>query len=183
MKRRRGGSLAGSPLLIGAGTTLIVVVAVFISYNANNGLPFVPTYNIKVALPEGAGLQNANQVRIAGTRVGLVRSLSPHLDPRTGRVTAIANLKLDKNVEPLPVDTRAIVLSVSAIGLKYLELEKGTSTQMLKADQEIPLAQTREPVDIDQLFNMFDQKTRTGAQINTIQFGDGLAGRGLGLNN
>ncbi len=32
-----------SPLLIGAITTLIVVVAVYLSYNANNGLPFVPT--------------------------------------------------------------------------------------------------------------------------------------------
>ncbi len=77
MDRRRRSSLAGSPLLIGAVTMLIVVVAVFLSYNANNGLPFVPTYNIKVALPEASGLQPSNQVRIAGTRVGLVSSLTP----------------------------------------------------------------------------------------------------------
>ena len=44
--RRRRGSLAGSPLLIGAVTTLIAVVAVFLSYNAIIGLPFVPTYDI-----------------------------------------------------------------------------------------------------------------------------------------
>jgi ABC-type transporter Mla subunit MlaD len=81
------------------------------------------------------------------------------------------------------VDTRAIVLSVSAIGLKYLELEKGTSHKMLKAGQTIPVSQTREPVDIDQLFDMFDKKTRNGIETNTINFGDGLAGRGLGLNN
>ena len=68
MNRRRGSSLAGSPLLIGAITTLIVIVAVFLSYNANNGLPFVPTYNIKVALPQASGLQPSNQVRIGGTR-------------------------------------------------------------------------------------------------------------------
>ncbi len=55
MNRRRSSSLAASPLLIGAITTLIVVVAVFLSYNANNGLPFVPTYNIKVELPEAVG--------------------------------------------------------------------------------------------------------------------------------
>jgi len=183
MNRRRGGSLAGSPLLIGAVTTLIVVVAVFLSYNANNGLPFVPTYNIKVVLPEASGLQPSNQVRVGGTRVGLVSSLTPHEDPRTGRVTAIANLKLEKGVEPLPADTRAIVLSVSAIGLKYLELEKGTSHKPLKAGEAIPVSQTREPVDIDQLFNMFDEKTRTANQQNLTNFGDGLAGRGLGLNN
>src|ERR1700674_753692 len=116
MNRRRGGSLAGSPLLIGGVTTLIVVVAVFLSYNANNGLPFVPTYNIKVELPEGSGLQPSNQVRLAGSRVGLVNSLSIRQNQATGRVSAIANLKLEKGIEPLPADTKAIVLSVSAIG-------------------------------------------------------------------
>ncbi len=183
MNRRRNTSLAGSPLLIGAVTTLIAVVAVFLSYNANNGLPFVPTYNIKVVLPEASGLQPSNQVRIGGTRVGLVSSLSPHQDPATGRVTAIANLKLEKSVERLPADTKAIVLSVSTIGLKYLELEKGSSAQTIKAGGEIPVSQSREPVDIDQLFNMFDPKTRTANQVNLNNFGDGLAGRGLGLNN
>jgi phospholipid/cholesterol/gamma-HCH transport system substrate-binding protein len=182
VNRRRNTSLAGSPLLIGAVTTLIVVVAVFLSYNANNGLPFVPTYNIKVVLPQGSGLQPSNQVRIAGTRVGIIGSVTPHQDPATGRVTAIANLKLEKGVEPLPADTKATVLSVSAIGLKYLELEKGTSSRTIKAGNEIPVSQTTEPVDIDQLFNMFDEKTRTAIQQNTNNFGDGLAGRGLEIN-
>ena len=30
---------------------------------------------------------------------------------------------------------------------------------------------------------MFDKKTRTAIKVNTNNFGDGLAGRGLGLNN
>ncbi len=136
---RRRGSLAGSPLLIGAVTTLIIIVAVFLSYNANNGLPFVPTYNLKVALPQASGLQPSNQVRIAGTRVGIVTSLTPEMNPATGRITAVANLKLEKSIEPLPADTRAIVQSVSAIGLKYLELEKGTSQSTLKNGQTIPV--------------------------------------------
>jgi hypothetical protein len=181
--RRRRGSIAASPLLIGAITTLIVVVAVFLSYNANNGLPFVPTYNIKVALPNASGLQPSNQVRIAGTRVGLVSKMTPYEDPRTGTITAIATLKLEKKIEPLPADTRAIVQSVSAIGLKYLELEKGSSHETLKADHTIPLAQVRDPVNIEELFNMFDKPTRTAIKINTNNFGNGLAGRGLGLNN
>jgi virulence factor Mce-like protein len=183
VNRRRNSSLAGSPLLIGAVTTLIVVVAVFLSYNANNGLPFVPTYNIKVALPEASGLQPSNQVRVSGTRVGIVSTLSARQNPKTGVLTAYANLKLEKNIEPLPADTKAIVQSVSAVGLKYLELEKGTSRTPLKAGQTIPISQTREPVAIEELFNMFDKKTRTGIKINDINFGDGLAGRGLGLNN
>jgi ABC-type transporter Mla subunit MlaD len=183
MNRRRGGSLAGSPLLIGAVTTLIVVVAVYLSYNANNGLPFVPTYNIKVELPQTSGLQASNVVRIGGSRVGIVNKLTAHEDPRTGRVAAIAELKLEKKVESLPTDTRATVQSVSSIGLKYLELEKGTSSRLLKAGQTIPIAQVREPVNIEELFNMFDEKTRTANQIQLNNVGNGLAGRGLGLNN
>jgi virulence factor Mce-like protein len=182
MNRRRS-SLAASPLLIGAITTLIVVVAVFLSYNANNGLPFVPTYNIKVELPEAAGLQPSNQVRIAGTRVGLVSSIKPHQNPHTGRVTAIAELHLEKKIEPLPANTKAIVQSVSTVGLKYLELQKGSSSQTLKAGHTIPISQTREPVNIEELFNMFNKPTRTAIKINSNNFGDGLAGRGLGLNN
>ena len=182
MNRRRS-SLAASPLLIGAITTLIVVVAVFLSYNANNGLPFVPTYNIKVALPNSSGLEPTNQVRISGTRVGIVSSLTARENPRTGRLTAIANLHLEKKIEPLPADTKAIVESVSTIGLKYLELEKGTSHTTLKAGQTIPQSQTREPVNIEEFFNMFNKKTRTAIKVNTNNFGDGLAGRGLGLNN
>ena len=42
--RGRRGALTASPLLVGAVTVLIALVAVFISYSANNGLPFVPTY-------------------------------------------------------------------------------------------------------------------------------------------
>jgi len=182
MNRRRS-SLAASPLLIGAITTLIVVVAVFLSYNANNGLPFVPTYNIKVELPEASGLQQSNQVRIAGQRVGLVSALSPHQNPRTGRVTAIATLHIEKKFEPLPANTRAIVQSVSPVGLKYLELEKGTSRATLKAGQTIPVSQTREPVDIDEFFDMFNKPTRTAIKVASNNFGDGLAGRGLGLND
>ncbi len=183
MNPRRGGSIAGSPLLIGAITTLIVVVAVYLSYNANNGLPFVPSYHVKVELPEASGLESSNQVREGGNRIGVVEKMTAHLNPKNGQVTAIASLKLEKKAEPLPVDTKAIVQSVSSIGLKYLQLEKGTSHTELKAGQTIPVSQVREPVNIEEFFNMFSTKTRTANKINLNNYGNGLAGRGPGLNN
>ena len=161
-----------------------MVVAVFLSYNANNGLPFVPTYNIKVELPEASGLQKSNQVRIAGTRVG-----DRQRDVRAGRTRAPAASPRSRNSSSKRKSNRcrptrrAIVQSVSAIGLKYLELEKGTSSSTLKAAQTIPASQTREPVNIDELFNMFDKPTRTAIKVNTNNFGDGLARAASGLNN
>jgi ABC-type transporter Mla subunit MlaD len=156
---------------------------VYLSYTANNGLPFVPTYDIKVELPQASGLTPSNQVRVGGKRVGVVSSMKPVENPRTGRVAAIAELKLEKRLEPLPLDTRAEVLSVSAVGLKYLELEKGTSRLPLKAGRTIPVSHTTEPVDFEQLFNMFDHNTREAIKINSINFGNGLAERGRTINN
>ena len=44
--------MAGNPVLIGAATVLVILVAVFLSYNANKGLPFVPTYQVKEFAPD-----------------------------------------------------------------------------------------------------------------------------------
>ncbi len=181
MSRRRG-SLAGSPLLIGAVTTLIALVAVFISYNALQGLPFTPTYDIRVQLPTASNLLRGNEVRLDGARIGVVEKLAPQQSPTTGRLTAIAYLKLQKSVEPLPADTRAIVQSVSSVGLKYMRLERGTSRRGIPPGGEIPVAQTREPVDIGEFFDMFDKRTRKANKQNLTNYGNGLVGRGAGLN-
>jgi hypothetical protein len=46
VSRRRGATaIASNPVLVGVATTLVIVVAVFLAYNANEGLPFVPTYD------------------------------------------------------------------------------------------------------------------------------------------
>ena len=56
---RRGAGIAGNPVLIGAATVLVVLVAVFLAYNANQGLPFVPTYELKAEVPSAANLVGA----------------------------------------------------------------------------------------------------------------------------
>ena len=68
-------------MLIGAVTVLVAIVAVFISYSANQGLPFVPTYKLKVEVPNGAKLVKGNEVRAGGFRVGVVdgiHAVRPH---------------------------------------------------------------------------------------------------------
>jgi virulence factor Mce-like protein len=183
MNPRRRNSIAASPLLIGALTVLIAAVAVYISYGANNGLPFTPTYDIKAELPEASGLEKGNQVRLFGRRIGIVSKIVPYQNPSTGKVTAIVSLQLEKHAGPLPADTTMEVESVSAVGLKYLELKRGHSPRTIPAGATIPVSHSREPVVIQDLFNMFDKQTRSAIQQNTNAFGDGYAGRGVGLNN
>jgi ABC-type transporter Mla subunit MlaD len=135
-------TLAASPTMVGAVTTLIVIVAVFLAYNANSGLPFVPVYRVSVEIPDAARLTNNNEVRMGGNRVGVVESIDPITDTDatqtaqsdggaaaatdTGGVSARLNLKLDKSAEPLPKDSVFRVRYRSSFGLKYLEIIRGT---------------------------------------------------------
>jgi ABC-type transporter Mla subunit MlaD len=130
-------ALTASPTMVGAITTLILIVAVFLAYNANNGLPFVPVYRVSVIVPNASRLVENNEVRIGGTRVGVVESIDPVRMPvndsgpdvstndNTGGVVAKLNLKLDKSVEPLPENSIFRIRYKSAFGLKFLEITRG----------------------------------------------------------
>ena len=113
--RRGSASIVANPVLVGAVTTLVVVVAVFLSYNANNGLPFVPTYSLKVNVPSAAQLVKGNEVRVGGTRVGVIDDIVP-VNHKDGSVTAQLSLKLDTTIKPLPVDSTVLVRPRSALG-------------------------------------------------------------------
>jgi virulence factor Mce-like protein len=182
--RNRGGlqGVASSPILVGAVTVLVVIVAVFLAYNANNGLPFVSTYNLKARLPNADALVKGNEVRVGGVRVGIVKSVKP-VQTGNGEVAAELSLSLDKNVEPLPVDSTMMVRPKSALGLKFLQITPGHSSKGFKPGETIPVAAAKpEPVDIDQFFDMFDKPTRQAIRQNEAGFGNALAGRGPQLN-
>jgi virulence factor Mce-like protein len=183
MRGRGGsGSIAGNPVLIGAATVLVVIVAVFLSYNANQGLPFVPTYALKAQTPSAANLVRGNEVRIGGTRVGSVDSITVERK-EDGTGMAVLGLKLERAAAPLPKDTTVLIRPRSALGLKYVELTRGTSEAGFEDGDTIPLAQaTPAPVEFDEFVNMFDEDTRAASQTNLRGFGDAFAGRGQSIN-
>jgi phospholipid/cholesterol/gamma-HCH transport system substrate-binding protein len=182
--RGRGGiqGAASSPVIVGAVTVLVIIVAVFLAYNANNGLPFVSTYDIKARVPNATALVNGNEVRIGGSRVGVVRAVRP-IQVGDGRVAAELDLSLNQGAEPIPADSTTIIRPKSPLGLKYLQIVPGDSTRGLKPGETIPLAAARpEPVDIDQFFDMFDARTREAIKRNNAGFGNAFAGRGPQIN-
>ena len=180
--RRRQASIVASPVLIGAVTLLVVIVAVFLAYNANTGLPFVPTYELRAEVPNAANLVVGNDVRIGGSRVGFVSGIKA--EPRDdGSTIAVLDLSMERDVSPLPRDSTLIVRPLSALGLKYVEITRGGDEQGFADGATIPLAQaTPAPVEFDEFTNMFDEPTRDAARKNLRGFGDALAGRGESLN-
>jgi virulence factor Mce-like protein len=182
MGRRGSASIAANPVLIGAATTLVVLVAVFLAYNANNGLPFVPTYKLKVDVPSAANLVKGNEVRIGGTRVGVVNGITPKR-LSNGQVIAQLDMSLETTVKPLPKDSTILVRPRSALGLKYVEITKGKSTQGFADGATVPMSQaTPAPVEFDDFLNMFSDQTRAAAQKQLLGFGDAFAGRGQDLH-
>ena len=180
--RRGGASPFANPVLIGAVTTLVITVAVFLAYNANSGLPFVPTYQVNVDVPNAANLVRGNEVRIGGARVGAISSITP-VRGKDGSVRARLAMKLDKTVEPLPKDSTIVIRPKSPLGLKYVELTPGRSKEGFRAGDTIPASASRPAnVEIDEVFDIFDEPTRRGIQGSTVGFGTALAGRGESLN-
>jgi ABC-type transporter Mla subunit MlaD len=189
--RSRAGALAASPTMVGAITTLVVIVAVFLAYNANSGLPFVPVYRVSVDMCDAARLSPNNEVRIGGNRVGVVESLETvELDEAAGCRTssgvsstaaARLNLKLDETADPLPSDSQVTVRYRSSFGLKYLEIVRGEG-EGLPDGGSLALSNASEQTEFDDIANTFDTETREAARRNLEGFGTGFAARGASLN-
>jgi virulence factor Mce-like protein len=193
--RKAALEIFNNPILIGAITILVVAVAVYLSYIAENGLPFVPTYSIKVDVPNADELVKNADVRIGGARVGQVLTITPEprgTDPGYKAPFARLQLSLQKSLEPLPYDTKYQIRLASVLGGKYLELLPGHDRDTVQTpalqdggtfrlggafDRNIPV------VDLDTAFRTFGPKTQRGLRNATAELGDGLAGRGTQFND
>jgi virulence factor Mce-like protein len=170
-----------NPVLVGAVTILVVVVAVFLAYNANSGLPFVPTYELKASVPNGAQLVAGNEIREGGHRIGTVTEITP-IVRKDGTTGADLLLKLDKTAGPLPADSSVGIRPRSALGLKYVELHRGTSQDTLPEGATITAGPEALAPELQQFFNLFDEKTRKNVEENLGEFGNAFAYRGGSLN-
>lgn len=183
--RRGSRQLSASPVLIGAVTLLVAIIAVFVSYGANNGLPFVPSYRLKAEVPNGAKLVKGNEVRAGGFRVGIVQDIKSGRRTVNGeeRAIAVLDLRLDKKIEPLSVDSSLSVRPRSALGLKYVELIPGRSEETYQDGDTIPLSRAGENApELEDVLSTFEPKTRDDARTSLEGFGNSIAGRGEAVN-
>ncbi len=182
MSTRRNRSGLANPILIGALTVLAVIVAVFLAYNANNGLPFVPSYTLHVKVTDASELTHGAEVHMGGALVGFVDSVTPERTG-SGQPIAVVNLKLNKSIGHIPVNSTFAIRLKGSIGQKYLAIGLGTSKRTFADGATVSLRQTSAAVDLDQVLSMFSPPTRKGVVASTVGFSDGLAGRGAGLND
>jgi virulence factor Mce-like protein len=192
MRRRQtpAAEVFNNPILVGTITLLIVFVAVYISYIAENGLPFVPTYDIKVEVANGGELVKNADVRIGGARVGQVLTITPEPATRNWpHPYALLGLSLQKSLQPLPSDTRYQVRLASVLGGQYVELFPGKSHTgvpdgaTLRLNRDPRLSHDVPYVDVSAAFDTFGPRTQAGLREVTQELGDAFAGRGTQLND
>jgi len=155
---------------------------VFLAYNANNGLPFVPSYTLNVQVADASELTHGAEVHMGGALVGFVDGVKAERAP-SGQPIAVLALKLNKSIGPLPVNSTFAIRLKGAIGQKYVAIDLGTSKRTFQDGATVPLRQTSAAVDLDQVLSMFSPPTRQGVVASTVGFSDGLAGRGVGVND
>ena len=120
--------LRDTTVLAGVLILLAGAAIMFVSYGAQNGLPWEPTYEIEIAVPDAGKVAKNAEVRIGGARVGQVIRIKAV--PREGDVPphAVLEVQLDKDVGPLPVDTRAEVRLASVLGASAITIRYGSSS-------------------------------------------------------
>lgn len=146
-----------NPIPIGLISLLVVFTAVAVAFFADD-LPVIgggTTYTAEFG--EAAGLKARNEVRVAGVKVGEVKSVDLDGD----------HVKVSFRVKDAWVgdQTTAAIQIKTLLGEKYLALDPVGSKE-LSADTPIPMTRTLTPFDVT---DAFSKLATTTEQINTDQ--------------
>ncbi|MEH6411416.1 MAG: MlaD family protein [Hyphomonas sp.] len=107
-------------------------------------------YNVLARFNNVSGISRGSDVRIAGVKAGVVKSIEG--DPQ--RFEALLTLSLDKKWE-LPDDTDARISTDGLLGGSYIALEPGGGFDTIAQDGTGEIVYTRGSVDLLTLFASF----------------------------
>lgn len=150
-----------------------VVVAVIVIQRASGP----SSYLLHIPTADASGIFAGSDVTIAGASAGTVRDVTLARDG-----DAMITVALDPAFTPLHTDATAQLRPKSLLGEMYVALDPGTSGPALASGATLPRLQVNRATDLQQVFNTFDQPTRTKLQTLVDELGGGLAGRGDQLN-
>jgi phospholipid/cholesterol/gamma-HCH transport system substrate-binding protein len=169
----------GSPDLkkrvLAAALVLLAVVAVAILLFRGDG-----GYRVTAEFTNAGQLVKGNEVKAGGVTVGSVKDIDVTPD---GRAKVTLGIK-DADYEPLRRGTRVLVKqgSLSGIANRYVDLQLGpANAEEIEDGGVIGSDQTATAVELDQIFALFDERTRTGLQDFFKGSGEMLRGRGKEL--
>jgi phospholipid/cholesterol/gamma-HCH transport system substrate-binding protein len=149
--RSRNARLAATGAL-----ALIVLIVAYLVFGGGGGATYKLEFN------EADQLVKGDQVQVGGVPVGSVKTLE-----LTHDFKAIVTIKVDSSLAPLHAGTTAQVRvpSLSSVANRYVALSPGpNNAPALPSGTKLPVSATKNVVDLDQLFNIFNPATRKGLQ-------------------
>lgn len=165
---------------VGVVTTGGIVGLLAFAITAQNGMPeYVPGVSrteVRAAFDDVGALRPGDDVRIANVRAGFVD------DIELVDGTPVVTMRLDDGRE-VTSDASATIGARSALGQKYVELYPGSEDAPSIGDDLIPLERTTSPVELDQVLDVFDARTRKALGSTFRNVGGGLAGRSQDLSD
>jgi phospholipid/cholesterol/gamma-HCH transport system substrate-binding protein len=178
MTKQRPSTIAIATMF--AFTASCVGLLIFLWLSFGGSLPFdAQGYRFSAEFSQATELAPNAAVTISGVSVGHV--VSVNLDHRTGLERAV--LEINHRYEPRPADTRAILREKTLLGETYVALSPGDPRgPMLRDGGVLPARQVQNTVQLDQILDAFDPKTRRAFQTWMQQGGVALTGRGEAFN-
>jgi len=115
-------------------------------------------YRMTVSVPEAATLAVEADVRMAGVNVGKVKKKKLG----KGALATDIELELNERFAPVPKDSKAILRQKTLLGESYIELAPGHKRDgnMLEDGARLANSRVEDTVQLDEIFNAFDDPTR-----------------------
>jgi phospholipid/cholesterol/gamma-HCH transport system substrate-binding protein len=136
-------------------------------------------YRVEVNFPEATTLATEADVRVAGVPVGKVRKV----EVGDGTNRTVATLELERRYAPLRTDARAVLRQKTLLGETYVELTPGKSTKTVPENGSLPDGQVKDTVQLDEIFDSLDPKTRASFRGWQQELAKGIDGRGRDFND
>ena len=172
---RRGQRRGLSP--VAAGVVLIVVVVVATYFGFTKAIPFQHHFTIKAAFASANNVKKGSPVRIAGVNVGKVTKV--HF-LHAGESAAVVEMRIDNVGMPIHKDaTVAIRPRIFLEGNFFVDLHPGSPSAPTIGDGEmLPVQQTSDPVQLDQVLSTLHTATRADLQRLLRELSTGFSGKG-----
>jgi phospholipid/cholesterol/gamma-HCH transport system substrate-binding protein len=145
----------GRLLAIGALAVVVLIVA-YLVFSSGGGATY------KILFTEANQLVKGDQVQVGGVPVGSITNIA-----LTSDFKALITVHVDSTLTPLHEGTTAQVRvpSLTSIANRYIALTPGPNNEpALAGGATLPTTATHGVVDLDQLFNTLNPKTRKGLQ-------------------
>ena len=178
MNKQRPSNLAMITMVAFAASCVGLLIFLWISFGGT--LPFnAQGYRFSVEFNQATELASNAEVEIAGVTVGHVTSVG--VDHKTGLTRAV--LQIDHQYVPRPANTRAILRQKTLLGETYVQLSAGNPHgPKLRDGAALPQGQVAQSVQLDQILDTFDPKTRAAFATWMQQGGIALTNRGQQFN-